>query len=128
MSKPLLQRNTRYLLIWLPVVLLLCSLLFYIVLQTHARHMQEKQLLLKQLNVWDAFKANPGNFEKHITGEYDIVEGHAKPGLKLNESRDTSIYYRDSHKSLPFEMLTGQMDLNGKTYQVTTYVSSTEII
>ncbi|MDE3183143.1 MAG: hypothetical protein KGM16_06960 [Bacteroidota bacterium] len=30
MSKTLLQRNTRYLLLWLPVVLLGCTLLFFV--------------------------------------------------------------------------------------------------
>ena len=74
MTKSLLQKNTRYLLIWLPVVLLLCSMLFYVVLQMHAHHMQEKQLQLRQFNTWNAFLNNPENFQKHITGEYDIVE------------------------------------------------------
>lgn len=127
MSKPLLQRNTRYLLLWLPVVLLLCSILFYIIVEGHAHHMQEKQLLLKQLNVWNAFKADPERLQKHIAAEYDITEGLASPTLELNEPRDTVVFYPDKHKSLPFEILTGQMNWNGKSYQVTTYISSTEI-
>jgi len=127
MSKSLIQRNTRYLLVWLPVVLLLCSLLFYIILLMHAHHMQEKQLLLKQLNVWNAFKTNPGNLQKHIASEYDIAEGIAPTRKELNELRDTALYYPDKHKTLPFKILTGQMDWNGKSYQITTYISSTEI-
>jgi signal transduction histidine kinase len=126
MSKSLLQKNTRYLLIWLPVVLLLCSVLFYIVLQMHAHHMQQKQLLLKQFNVWNAFKADPGNFQKHIIGEYDISEGTTLKS-ELNELRDTSIYYPDKAKSLPFEILISQMEYSGKTYLITTYISSTEV-
>ena len=126
MSKPLLQRNTRYLLLWLPVVLLLCSLLFYAVIQKHAHHMQEKQLLLKQLNVWNAFTAGPEDFQKRIAGEYGIVEGPAPKGIELNEPRDTFISYPAKPGGLPYKILTGQMDWRGKTYQVTTYVSSTE--
>lgn len=53
--KTLLQRNTRYLLTWLPVILLICCIIFYVLMQMQAHHMQEKQLELKQLNVWTAF-------------------------------------------------------------------------
>jgi signal transduction histidine kinase len=125
MSKPLLQRNTRYLLTWLPVVLLFCSFLFYVMLRMQAHHMQEKQLLLKQENVWKTFVANKGNIEKHIIGEYDIVE--ATQPVALNASRDTLVYYADEKKSLPFEILTGRMQWNNTSYNLTTYVSSTEI-
>ena len=123
MSKPLLQRNTRYLLTWLPVVLLFCSFLFYVMLRMQAHHMQEKQLLLKQENVWKTFVANKGNIEKHIIGEYDIVE--ATQPVALNVSRDTLVYYADEKKSLPFEILTGRMQWNNTSYNLTTYVSST---
>ncbi len=125
MSKPLLQRNTRYLLTWLPVVLLFCSFLFYVMLLMQAHHMQEKQLLLKQENAWNAFVANKGNIEKHIIGEYDIVE--ATQPAALNVSRDTVIYYANKKKALPFEMRTARMQWNNTAYDVTTYVSSTEI-
>jgi len=127
MSKPLLQKNTRILLTWLPVVLLLCSLLFYMVLRMHAHHMQEKQLFLKQNNVWNAFIEKRGNIEKYISGEYDIVEGRANPGIELDEPRDTLIYYSDSKKTVPFKMLTTNLQWNGKSYHITTYVSSKEV-
>jgi signal transduction histidine kinase len=127
MSKQLLQRNTRFLLIWLPVVLLGCSLLFYVLMKMQAHHMQEKQLLLKQHNVWNAFVAKSGNIEKHIAGEYDIIEGNASAEIELNEPRDTIIFNADRKKSLPFEVLTGQFSWNGSPYLVSTYVSSIEI-
>ncbi len=127
MSKLLLQRNTRYLLIWLPVVLLVCSLLFYVLMHMQAHHMQEEQLFLKQENIWNAFKLKSGNIDRCVTGEYDIVEGINNTGIELNEPRDTVIYYPDKQKSLPFKILTSQLEWNNKTYQVTTYVSSTEI-
>src|SRR5258706_4131683 len=126
MSKPLLQKNTIFLLKWLPVVLLACSVLFYIVLQMHAHHMQEKQLLLKQNNVWSAFIAGEGNIAKHITGEYDILEGSTSPGTELDEPGDTSIYYSNKSKQLPFKVLTTNLQWNSKRYHVLTYVSSTE--
>jgi len=127
MSKSLLQRNTRYLLTWLPVVLLVCSVAFYVLLRMQAHHMQEKQLLLKQRNVWTAFVSKGGNIEKHIPGEYDIDRPGSNSFIKLDEPRDTSIYYADKQKSLPFQILTGAFTWNNKNYQVTTYVSSTEI-
>jgi len=125
MSKPLLQRNTRFLLIWLPVVLLVCSLLFYVVLSMHAHHMQEKQLLLKQNNVWNAFIARSTNMERHITGEYDINEGNAA-SLVSNEPKDTVVYYANQNKSLPFKILTTNKQWNGRPYHIATYISSTE--
>jgi signal transduction histidine kinase len=127
MSKTLLQRNTRYLFAWLPVVLLICSILFYVAMRMQAHHMQEKQLLIKQRNVWNSFVDARGNMQKHITGEYDIKEGtlNAIPGT--DEPGDTSFYYPDKQKKLPFQFLTSQKNLDGKNYEVTTYVSSTEI-
>ena len=127
MSKPLLQKNTRILLIWLPIVLLVCSFLFYIVLSGHAHHMQEKQLLLKQYNVWNTFTAKSGNIEKHITGEYDIVEGKADASIVKDEPEDTAIYYTNKQKVLPFKILTTNFKWEGRPYHVTTYVSSTEV-
>jgi signal transduction histidine kinase len=128
MSKPLLQRNTRYLLTWLPVVLLVCSFAFYVMLRMQGHHMQEKQLLLKQRNVWTSFISKEGSIEKHIAGEYDIDEiSNNNNTTALNEPRDTSIYYADKQKSLPFEILTSNVAWHAKTYQLTTYVSSTEI-
>ncbi len=125
MSKPLLQKNTRSVLVWLPVVLLLGSLLFYVMLQMHAHHMQEKQLLLKQNNVWKAFISQPENFVRHVRGEYDIKEATA-PNTNI-EPRDTVISYKEENQSLPFEALTTSNAWNLKNYEVTTYVSSKEL-
>lgn len=127
MSKPLLQRNTRYLLLWLPVVLFACTLLFFVLMRMQAHHMQEEQLILKQKNIWNAFKSKSGNIDSHISGEYDIVLSENNASIELNEPRDTTVYYPDKQKSLPFKILTSELNWNNKTYQVTTYVSSTEI-
>ncbi len=127
MSKPLLQRNTRTLLIWLPVVLLISSGFFYIMLNKHARHAQEKLLLLKQQNTWNAFVSSSGALAKRITGEYNISETETIISANLGEPRDTVIYYPDKKKALPFQVLTGRFQWNGRTYYVSTYVSSTEI-
>jgi signal transduction histidine kinase len=126
MSKTLLAKNTRSLLVWLPVVLVVSSLLFYIMLEMHAHHMQEKQLLLKQRDVWSAFILEPDNFLKHVKGEYDIIE--QANGFKIgSEPRDTTVYYQDQKQSLPFEVSTAYYSLNGKQYALSTYVSSKEI-
>ena len=129
MSKPLslLQRNTRYLFLWLPVVLIVCSLLFYVMMHMQAHHMQEEQLFLKQENIWNTFKTKSGNIDNHVKGEYDVVEGSISKDIELNEPRDTVIYYADKQKSLPFKILTSELSWNNKTYEVTTYISSTEI-
>jgi signal transduction histidine kinase len=127
MSKPLLQKNTRYLLIWLPVVLLVCSLLFFVMLQMQANHMQEKQLLLKQNNVWNGFLEKSGSIQNHITGEYDITETSTAATTQINKARDTVVYYADKKSSLPFRIFTGRYEWNNNVYLLTTYVSSTEI-
>jgi hypothetical protein len=126
MNRRLLQKNTRFLLIWLPVVLLVCSLAFYGILLKHAHHMQEKQLMLKQTNIWNAFTNKYGNIEMHVTAEYDIVKGNPITNEELNEPRDTTIYYTPKSKLLPFKKLTGSLQWQGENYLVTTYVSSTE--
>lgn len=126
MSKPLLQKNTGFLLLWLPVVLVVSSLFFYIMLQMHTHHMQEKQLQLKQNNVWTAFTAQPSFFQKSIQGEYDIKEGVSLASA-TNNPRDTTMYIQPARQNLPFEVLTKNYFRNGKNYQVSTYVSSKEI-
>lgn len=127
MSKLLLQRNTRYLLLWLPVVLLACTLLFFVLMRMQAHHMQEEQLFLKQENIWNAFKSKSGNIAKHIAGEYDIIQGANNGSIELNEPRDTIVYYPNKQKSLPYKILTSQLNWNHQLYLITTYVSSTEI-
>lgn len=127
MSKPLLQKNTRSLLLWLPLVLLAASLLFYLMLDWHTHHMQEKQLLLKQTNVWNTFTAQPNNFIRNVQGEYDIKEATPAAAIVKNEPRDTIIYYHPIKQFLPFEVLTSAYSWNGKTYLLSTYVSSKEI-
>src|SRR6266700_627084 len=127
MTKSLQQRNTRYLFIWLPLILLAGSILFYILMSMQAHHMQAKQLGLKQRNVWNAFMNHEGNIVLHIAGEYDIVQGNPVAKEWLDEPRDTSLYYPDLKTRLSFEIMTGHFTWNGKPYQVTTYVSSKEI-
>ncbi|HEY6954367.1 MAG TPA: HAMP domain-containing sensor histidine kinase [Flavisolibacter sp.] len=125
MSRPLLQKNTRYLLTWLPIVLLLGSLVFYFVLQMHAHHMQEKQLMLKQRNIWTAFTLQPATLPKYIQGEYDIKTVQAT-SLSV-EPRDTTIYFNNTKEKLPFQVATAFYNWQGQTYQLSTYVSSREI-
>lgn len=126
MSKPLLQKNTRFLLLWLPIVLVAGSLLFYLMLEWHTQHMQEKQLQLKQSNVWAAFTAQPSSFPGSIQGEYDMKEVLPASPVRT-EPRDTMIYNPPAKQKLPFEVLTGNYSWNGKSYQLSTYVSSKEI-
>lgn len=125
MSTPLLQKNTRSLLIWLPIVLLLSSILFFIVLEMHAHHMQEKQLQLKQGNIWSAFISQPDNFPRHIRGEYDLIE-EINTIHQVNEPRDTTISYNEKSIVLPFKVLTSNYQWKSRNFQLFTYVSSKE--
>ena len=88
--------------------------------------MQEKQLALKQGNVWTAFTLQPDSFPKRVQGEYDIKEVSHSPLLD-DEPRDTTIYFESTNHSLPFAVSTVYHSWNGKAYLVSTYVSSREI-
>jgi signal transduction histidine kinase len=127
MSKTLQQKNTRYFLIWLPFVLLIGTLLFYVLMSTHAHHMEEEQLDLKQENVWNALLANQDTLASHITGEFDLQKGASPHSDLLDIQQDTSIYYAANKERVSFKKLTRQYQLNGQTYQLTTYISSREI-
>lgn len=109
MSKPLAEKNTRYLITWLPIVLLLGSVLFFIMLDHHSRHMQENQLELKQLTIWNAFIQHDGSMPLQIDGEYRIRE-HV-------QSLDTISGYACLSKLYSWK---------GNTYQLTTYVPTKE--
>ncbi len=87
MSKPLLQQNTNFLLRWLPLLFAAFCILFYFLMRFQAHHMQEKQLLLKQQNVWKAFTSAPRSFDRKLEGEYAIAEGKPLPKQYLNEPR-----------------------------------------
>ena len=126
MSKTLEQKNTRYLLMWLPIVLLLGSVLFFVMLEMHSHHMQEKQLELKQQNVWQAFISHSTSSVLRISGEYAIEQGNTVAQNELDEPRDTSLLYPGITEKIPFKILTKQYNLQGKPYQLTTYVSSKE--
>jgi signal transduction histidine kinase len=95
-------------------------------MQMQAHHMQEKQLMLKQKNIWKAFLNKSGNLERYIQGEYDISTD-INPQIKLNRPKDTIIYFKESNQFLPFEMSTSKAKWANHDYYITTYVSSTEI-
>jgi len=128
MTKSLQQKHTRYLFARLLAVLLLGSIAFYFFMRMHAEHMQLKQLELRQRNLQSAFLLQQNTLMPfHITGEYDIAENGTLPPQQLGKPRDTLVFYPAENKSLPFAILTRAFDANGRHYQLTTYVSSTEI-
>ncbi|CAG5074499.1 hypothetical protein DYBT9623_05186 [Dyadobacter sp. CECT 9623] len=127
MNKTLEQKNTRSLLIWLPIVLLIGSILFYVMLTFQAHHMQEKQLELKLQNVWKAYSSDTESMPMHMRGEYDINQVSRVAAPLSDEPRDTSLYYRETGQQVNFQILTRQAEWRGDSYQVTTYVSSKEI-
>ena len=109
MNKTLASKNTRYLLTWLPVVLLLGSVLFFVMLDHHSHHMQQKQLELKQHTIWNAFVQHEGSMPIKIEGEYSIVK-NAQP----------------LDKATGFANLSKQYSWQGSHYQLTTYVPTEE--
>ncbi len=126
MSSTLQQKNTGFLFNRLALVLLGSCVLFYFLMRMQARHMQEKQLLLTQAHIEDAFRNNP-TMPMNVPGEYTITEQANLPAGILNKVRDTSFLDAATQQHLPFAILTDQFFANGKKYQLTTYVSSTEI-
>src|SRR5450755_44358 len=104
MNKSLQQKNTYYLLIWLPLVLLIGTLLFYVLMSMHAHHMEEEQLELKQENIWNALITKPQGIASHITGEYDLQKGGAVRNDWLSQQRDTTIYYSDNKEWVAFKV------------------------
>ncbi|AZB17252.1 MAG TPA: HAMP domain-containing sensor histidine kinase [Niabella sp.] len=126
MSNPLLQRHTKSLLIWLPLILIISSSIFYFVLKGHAHHAEEKYLLLKQQNVWNSFIATSGSLERHITGEYSIEEKNTSSEVVLNIPKDTVLFYEMEGKQLPFKVLTKEYQWKNGSYLVSTYISATE--
>lgn len=126
MNKTLEQKSTRYLLIWLPAVLLLGSLLFFVMLNKHSHHAQENQLALKQQNVWEAFISQPATMTMQIPGEYAIQKNNLPPVLSLNEPRDTTLLIAGSSEKADFKALTKEYHFSNEIYQVTTFVSSKE--
>jgi signal transduction histidine kinase len=127
MSKTLQQKNTRSLLKWLPLVMLVGSVGFYILLRSHIYHLQEQQLELKQENTWNTLKSAPGGIALHIKCEYDIEKGSPVPPGLVGRQRDTSIYYPSAGDWDTYAILTEQYKLGDTPYQITTYFSSKEI-
>lgn len=123
----LLQKNTRYLLRVLPLVMLACTLLFYVLLRFQTLHLQEVQLLLKQENVLRKFNTGELHSRENITGEYEISSGKYIPPAAYKRPTDTLIYYPSRNSSVPFQMMATDVRRNGKVFQLTTFVSSVEI-
>ena len=128
MSQSLQKKNTQYLLIWLPVVMLIGSLLFYVLMSRHAHHMAEEQLELKQKNIWNALTTNREAPAPHITGEYDLIKGKPAGDDLLDKQRDAAIYYPSGKEWVAFKILTKQYLFKDQPYQLTTYVSSKEVV
>jgi signal transduction histidine kinase len=112
MSQSLQQKNTRSLLIWLPLVMLAGSVFFYVILIGHIQHMKHQQLQLKQNNVWKAYSRDTLHVPVRLPGEYDIIHAAAQTDLEMDSANLTTM------------MQTHQ--LAGQPYRLTTYISAIE--
>jgi signal transduction histidine kinase len=123
----LLQKNTRHLLRALPLVMLACSLLFFLLLLRQTTHLQKEQLLLKLSNLSRSFDQGGLSAGKSITGEYEITQGKIERQDVYDHPVDTSIYYPDRGALIPFQMMRTDLKQHGQLYHLTAFVSSTEI-
>lgn len=123
----LLQKNTRYLLKSLPLVMLGCTLLFFLLLRRQTLHLQEKQLLLKQENVLRKFRSGNLDTAHSIVGEFEITHDKTFSPDAYHGPTDTSIYYPSRNAFVPFQMMTTDVKQGNRTLQLTTFVSSVEI-
>jgi signal transduction histidine kinase len=112
MSQPLQQKNTRSLLTWLPLIMLAGSVFFYLILMGHIRHMKHQQLQLEQNNVWNAYAADTVHVPMRLAGEYQIAPG---PAMEDMAGDSANLSYRRQTRLL-----------NGKPYNITTYISAKE--
>lgn len=122
------KKNTRFLLIYLPIILTLCSLIFYILLSLQINHLHNKFLLLKQENILNLLNEHKREIELHsgAKGEYTVTEINTTTSKKYNVIKDTTIFYASQNKFLPFKMLTEKFKHLDKDYEITTYSSSIE--
>jgi signal transduction histidine kinase len=96
-------------------------------LRRQTRHLQEKQLLLKQENVLRKFQSGALQSSQSVVGEYVIAEGGNPLTGDDEEPRDTVINYPSRNEGVPFQMMTRGVNRQGKYYRLTTFVSSVEI-
>ncbi len=122
----LLQKNTRYLLMALPLILLACTLLFFLLLRRQTLHLQNEQLLLKEEDVLQKFQSGTLQGNQNITWEFDLHEVRY-PQANIDEPADTSIYYPERKQLVSFQMLRKTVSHTGRKYQLTVFVSSYEI-
>ncbi|OFY86847.1 MAG: hypothetical protein A3F72_21430 [Bacteroidetes bacterium RIFCSPLOWO2_12_FULL_35_15] len=122
------KKNTQFLLIYLPIILIICSFIFYILLSLQINHLHDKLLLLKQENILKLLDEHKREIELHsgAKGEYTVTEINTPTSKKYNVITDTSIFYASQNKFLPFKMLTERFRHLGKDYEITTYSSSIE--
>lgn len=112
MSQPLQQKNTRSLLTWLPLVMLVGSVIFYFILMGHIRHMKQQQLQLKLNNAWTAYTTDTTRVSPRIQGEYQIAPG------------ETPKSFIEDSANLAWMRQTKQF--NGRPYTITTIISAKE--
>lgn len=124
----LLNRNTRYLLQILPVILLICSVAFFFLLKMQVYHLQKEELYLKQKNVLNRFKDENLDTAISVNEEFEIIPVNVPATNEQNIIGDTMMASRTngSSKPVPFRKLTTYIHRNHKFYQLTTFVSTEE--
>lgn len=125
MSSTLRQMNTRSLLTWLPLVMLVASVFLYLLLTGHVRHMQQEQQDLRQRDVWRAFTGAGGDFPLCVPAEYDIEEVSAGAAVAGDRRGDTSFSFPETGP-VALKLLAREHRFDNRRYLLTTYVSKKE--
>lgn len=125
----LLNKNTRYLLTILPLILAACSILFFFLLRMQVHHLQNEQLFLKQRNLLSRFDNRNLDSVYSVPREFDIEAVTVPLPAEATFIGDT-IMKNPAHEEQKlghYRKLTTYIKRNNKAYKLTTYVSTEEI-
>src|ERR1035437_10831906 len=90
----LLKKNTQFLLIYLPIILIICSVFFYILLNSQVNHLHDKILHLKQENVLRKLEEQKGDIDPNFEeiGEFGELEDFGEIGeFTINEIKTNAV-------------------------------------
>lgn len=123
----LLERNTRNLLLALPVILVICSAVFFLFLRVQVNHLLEEELLLKRNNILRSIREggqSPDGLTA-VTRDFFIrpVENIVITEYVLS---DTLMFYQKKNGLITFRQLKADFMHQEKPYRLTSYISTLE--
>ncbi|MEX2594697.1 MAG: HAMP domain-containing sensor histidine kinase [Anditalea sp.] len=123
----LLERNTRNLLLALPVILVICSVIFYLFLRVQVNHLLEEELLLKKNNILSSIRkgGQPPDELPAVTRDFFIrpIENVVITEYVLS---DTLMFYQKKNGLITFRQLKADFMHQDEPYRLTAYISTLE--